>query len=68
MMVHVHRAEERICDGCERRSVIFDVRGSRSERGLSLCLKCFRDFTNTLVEAASRIKGNLEAVPLAGGT
>ena len=45
MMVHLHGAEERICDGCERHSVIFDVRGGRAERGLSLCLKCFRDFT-----------------------
>jgi len=68
MMVHLHRAEERICDGCGRHSVIFDVRGGRSERGLSLCLKCFRDFTSTLVEAAGRIKGNLEAVPPGGGT
>jgi hypothetical protein len=68
MMVHLHRAEERMCDGCERRSVIFDVRGGRSERGLSLCQQCFRDFTGTLVEAASRIRGNLEAAPLGGGT
>jgi hypothetical protein len=63
MMVHLHRAEERICDGCEQHSVIFDVRSGRSERGLSLCLKCFRDFTSTLVQAASRIKGDLEAGP-----
>jgi hypothetical protein len=67
-MVHLHRAEERICDGCERHSVIFDVRGGRSERGLSLCLKCFRDFTSTLVQAASRIKGDPEAVPSGRGT
>jgi hypothetical protein len=68
MMVHLHRAEERMCDGCERRSVIFDVCGSRSARGLSLCLKCFRDFTSTLVQAASRIQGDLEAAPSGRGT
>jgi len=63
MMVHMHKAEERVCDSCARNSVVFDVRGGRSERGLSLCLQCFRDFTSTLVEAASRIKGNPEAAP-----
>jgi hypothetical protein len=62
MMVHIHRAEERPCDGCGRRSVVCDVRGARAERGLSLCQKCFREFAQTLAEAASRIKGNLEAV------
>ena len=60
MLVHIHGAEERTCDGCERSSVIFDVRGERSECGLSLCQKCLRDFTNTLVQAAARIKGNLD--------
>ena len=61
MLVHIHGAEERTCDGCGRSSVIFDVRGKRSESGLSLCQKCFRDFTNTLVQAAARTKGNLAA-------
>ena len=61
MLVHIHGAEERICDGCGRGSVIFDVRGERSECGLSLCQKCFRDFTSALVQAAARIKGNLDA-------
>jgi hypothetical protein len=64
MMVHIHRAEERTCGGCGRNSVVFDVRGERSECGLSLCQKCFRDFTNTLVQAAARIKGNLEAAQI----
>ena len=62
MMVHIHRAEERPCDSCGRSAVVFDVRGARAERGLSLCQKCFREFAQTLAEAASRIKGNLEAV------
>lgn len=61
MMVHIHRAEERLCDSCGRMSVVCDVRGARPERGLSLCQKCFRAFARTLAEAASRIKGNLEA-------
>ena len=60
MLVHIHGAEERTCDNCGRSSVIFDVRGERSECGLSLCQKCFCDFTNTLVQAAARIKGNLD--------
>jgi ribosomal protein L37AE/L43A len=68
MMVHIHRAEERQCDSCGRTSVVCDVRGERSERGLSLCQKCFRDFTSTLVEAAGRIKGDLEAAASAHGT
>jgi hypothetical protein len=59
MLVHIHGAEERTCDGCGRSSVIFDVRGERSECGLSLCQKCLRDFTSTLVQAAARIKENL---------
>ena len=61
MLVHIHGAEDRTCDSCGRGSVIFDVRGERSECGLSLCRKCFRVFTNTLVQAAARIKGNLDA-------
>jgi hypothetical protein len=68
MMVHIHRAEERMCDGCARRSVIFDVRAGRTERGLSLCQQCFHDFSSTLAQAAGRIKGNLEAVPRGKGT
>lgn len=67
-MIHIHRAEERVCDGCARHSVIFDVRGGRAERGLSLCQQCFRDFSSTLAQAASRIKGDLEAVPWGKGT
>jgi ribosomal protein L37AE/L43A len=63
MMVHIHRAEERQCDSCGRTSVVCDVRGERSERGLSLCQKCFRDFASILVQAVGRIKGDLEAVP-----
>jgi hypothetical protein len=61
MMVHLHSSEERFCDNCECRSVIFDVWGVREARGLSLCQQCFRDFTRTLVEAASRLKGDPEA-------
>ena len=68
MMVHIHRAEKRRCDSCGRTSVVLDVRGEQSERGLSLCQRCFRDFTSTLVQAASRIKGDLEAVPPGHGT
>jgi hypothetical protein len=64
MLVHIHEAEERTCDGCGRNSVICDVRGARSECGLSLCQKCLRDFTNTLVQAAARIKGNLDAAQI----
>jgi NMD protein affecting ribosome stability and mRNA decay len=60
MLVHIHGAEERTCDGCGRSSVIFDVQGKRPECGLSLCQKCFRDFTNTLVQVAARIKGDLD--------
>jgi hypothetical protein len=68
MMVHIHRAEERQCDSCDRTSVIFDVRGARTERGLSLCQKCFRDFTSTLMQASSRIKGDLESHASPKGT
>lgn len=64
MLLHIHRAEERTCDGCGRGSVILDVRSERSECGLSLCQRCFRDFTNTLVHAAARIKGNLEVAQI----
>jgi hypothetical protein len=60
MQMHIHGAEERTCDGCGRSSVIFDVWGERSECGLRLCQKCFREFTNALVQAAARIKGNLD--------
>jgi hypothetical protein len=63
MLVHIHGAE-RTCDGCGRNSVICDVRGARLECGLSLCQKCLRDFTNTLVQAAARIKGNLDAAQI----
>jgi hypothetical protein len=31
---------------------------------MSLCQKCLRDFTNTLVQAAARIKGNLDAAQI----
>jgi hypothetical protein len=64
MLVHIHGAEERTCDGCGHSTVVCDVRGERSERGLSLCQKCLRDFTNTLVQAAARIKGNLNAAQI----
>jgi hypothetical protein len=55
MLVHIHEAEDRTCDGCGHSPVICDVRGKRSECGLSLCQKCFRDFTDTLVQASARI-------------